>query len=76
MNTPTMPRTFVDPRSLPEVPPPGVIGGDMNQRGGLVDILDTEPLSKIDEALVETFPASDPPAFTQAGVYLGPPPRR
>jgi hypothetical protein len=76
MNYPTVPRTFVDPRPLPEVPPPGVIGGDMNQRGGLVDILETEPLSKIDEALEETFPASDAPAYTQPGVSLGPPPRR
>jgi hypothetical protein len=76
MNTPSTPLTFVDPLLLTEVPPPGVIGGDMNQRGGLVDILEIEVLSKIDEALEETFPASDPPAFTQAGVSLGPPPRR
>ncbi len=76
MNHPTMHSSFTDPRSLPEVLPPGEIGGDMNQRGGLVDILETEPLSKIDEALEETFPASDAPAYTQPGVSLGPPPRR
>jgi hypothetical protein len=76
MNSPTMPTTLVEALLLVEVRPPGVIGGDMNQRGGLVDILDTERLSKIDEALEETFPASDPPAFTQAGVSMGPPPRR
>jgi hypothetical protein len=75
MTNTTIPPTFTNPRPLPEVPP-GEIGGGMNQRGGLIDILDTEPLSKIDEALAETFPASDPPAFTQAGVSLGPPPRR
>ncbi len=76
MNSPTTPTTLVEVLMLVELPPPGVIGGDMNQRGGLVDILDTERLSKIDEALEETFPASDPPAFTQAGVSMGPPPRR
>ncbi len=49
----------------------------MNQRGGLVDILDTEPLSKVDEALEETFPASDAPAYHPAwACRLGPPPRR
>ncbi len=60
--------------SPPEVPPPGVIGGDMNQRGGRVDILET--VGKVEEALEESFPASDPPCFTQAGVALGPPPLR
>jgi hypothetical protein len=65
---------LLNPAILPEMPPPGVIGGDMNQRGGLVDIL--EVLGKVEEALEETFPASDAPCFTQAGVSTGPPPLR
>ena len=43
----------------------------MCQRGGRVDILDTP--SKVDEALEESFPASDAACFTQAGVSTGPP---
>jgi hypothetical protein len=74
MNEETRRQALRNPASLPEVLPPGMIGGDMNQRGGRVDILETN--SKVEEALEESFPASDPPAFTQAGVALGPPPLR
>lgn len=71
MSEETRRQALVNPNSLPEVPPPGVIGGDMNQRGGRVDIL--EEHGKVEEALEESFPASDAPCFTQAGVSLGPP---
>lgn len=67
-------RRLPDPMPRAEVPPPGVIGGDMNQRGGRVDIVGV--LSKFDEAEEESFPASDPPCFTPPGVPTGPPPLR
>jgi hypothetical protein len=35
-----------------------------------------EQEARIDEALVESFPASDPPSFVGAGAPPGAPPRR
>ena len=55
-------------------PPPGMPGGDMNQRGGRVDIGATT--SKFEEAAEESFPASDPPSHTPAGYVDCPPPHR
>lgn len=74
MTEETRRQALLNPASLPEIPPPGEIGGDMNQRGGRVDIIETH--SKVEEALEETFPASDPPSYTPAGAYTGPPPLR
>lgn len=54
------------------IAPPGAPGGDMNQRGGRVDI--DGPKSKFEEAAEESFPASDPPAYTPAGYVCCPPP--
>jgi hypothetical protein len=62
------------PSTLTEVSPLSEIGGDMCRRGGRVDIDDSP--GKVDEALEESFPASDAPCFTQAGVSSAPPPRR
>jgi hypothetical protein len=55
-----------------DVPPPGVPGGDMNQRGGRIDIEGTP--GKFEEAEQESFPASDPPSFTPFGYVCCPPP--
>lgn len=74
MNEETRRRALLDPESLPDPPPPGEIGGEMHQRGGRVDILESH--GKVEEALEETFPASDATSLTQAGVTLGPPPLR
>jgi hypothetical protein len=65
---------LADPTAPPEAPPPGVIGGDMNQRGGQVDIVGV--LSKLDEAEEESFPASDATCHTPPGAYTGPPPSK
>lgn len=59
---------------LADRPPPGMPGGDMNGRGGRVDIQGTN--SKFEESAEESFPASDPPALTPAGYICCPPPHR
>ena len=72
MNDEKTPATAVSPE--PDVPPPGVPGGDMNQRGGRIDIEKT--LGRVEEASEESFPASDPPSYTPAGYVDCPPPSR
>ncbi len=64
-----------DASNSPDFPPPGVPGGDLNQRGGRIDIERTT--GKVEEASEESFPASDPPAYTPPGYGGAPPsPRR
>jgi len=58
-----------------DVPPAGSPGGEMNQRGGRIDIEDAPGKSMVEEAAEESFPASDPPSYTPAG-YSGSPPSK
>lgn len=58
----------------PEVPHPSGPGGDLNRRGGQIDIEDRPGKGKVEEASEESFPASDPPSFTPAGYIDCPPP--
>jgi len=71
MNDEKTPETAVLPE--PDVPPPGVLGGDMNQRGGRIDIEKTT--GRVEEASEESFPASDPPSYSPI-TSSGPPPQR
>jgi hypothetical protein len=57
--------------NAPDVPPPGVPGGDMYQRGGRIDIEGTP--GKVEEAEQESFPASDPPSYSPSGYVCCPP---
>jgi len=56
-----------------EVPSKARIGGEMNQRGGRIDIEDKPGKSMVEEAAEESFPASDPPSYTPAGYVDSPP---
>lgn len=65
-----------EPVARSDVPPAGMPGGEMNQRGGRVDIEDAPGKSMVEEADEESFPASDAPSFTPAGYNGSPPPSR
>ena len=71
MSDETRPETAVTPEA--DIPPPGVPGGDLNQRGGRIDIETTT--GRVEEASEESFPASDPPSYSPV-TSSGPPPQR
>lgn len=51
-----------EPSSNPGIVAPGQPKEETNRRGGRMDI--EGAADEVEEALVESFPASDPPSFT------------